>query len=419
MTKKMQALCNKREELLAKGDTLIAENNVEELIAVNAEIKKVKNEIMALEDFENEQKGNVVKNANNDVKKFKSLSEQLSAIRNAALSKGKNVDERLISNELSGGLNTNNDADGGYAIQSDFIGAILDKAYERSEIMNRCTTRAITANSNRASWVTLDDSEDATKTGVVVAGGVQAYWAEEGTTVLKSKPKYKNEELKLAKVMGICYTTEEMLQDVPFTAQVVEDSFSDAVVGLVTDGILNGNGIVDGSAPQPYGIMKSSALVEVTPATATKITAQDFLNLKARMRKKNWANAVWVVHPDLEADLPLMKDDSGNLMFIPAGGLNGATTDTLLGKPVIYDEFLASKGTKGDILLADFSEYLLIKKGEERKDWSMHVAFLTDEQVFRIVMRINGKPMRNNTYAVRNSTNRRGAFVTLGTRTTI
>lgn len=414
MTEKMQALCNKREELLAKGKSFVAENKIEELKKVNVELAEVDNQISNLEKFENAQKGAVVVNTTN-TKKFKSLSDQLNAIKNAAYGR---VDERL-KNALSGGLNTNNDSDGGYAIQSDFVGAILDRAFERSEIISRCTTRAITANSNRASWVTLDDSADATKEGVVVAGGVQVYWAKEGETVPATKPKYKTDELKLAKLMGFCYVTEEMLQDVPFTSQVVEESFSEAVQGSLTNGVLNGSGTGDSGASQPFGIMKSQALVEVAPADSTKVTAQDFLNMKARMRKKNWANAVWVVHPDLEADLPLMKDENGNLMFIAAGGLNGATTDTLLGRPVVYDEFVASKGSKGDILLADFSEYLLIKKGEERKDWSMHVAFLTDEQVFRIVMRVNGKPMRNNTYSVRNSTSKRGAFVTLGARSSL
>ena len=60
----------------------------------------------------------------------------------------------------------------------------------------------------------------------------------------------------------------------------------------------------------------------------------------------------------------------------------------------------------------------MIKKGEERKDWSIHVAFLTDEQVFRIILRVNGKPFRNTTFAVRNSSVTRSAFVTLSARGT-
>lgn len=416
MTKEMQELCNKREELLKECETLKAEKKYDELNSKMDEVEKVDNDISALERLDKVQKTPTEKEKPmENEKKFKNLSEQLKAIRDAAYGK---VDERLVKNDLSGGLNTNNDADGGYAIQSDFIGAILDRVYERSEVISRCATRSVTRNSNRANWVTLDDSQDATKDGVVVAGGVQVYWAEEGTTVLKSKPKYKNEELKLAKIMGICYTTEEMLEDVPFTAQVVEDSFAEATDGLLRNAIYNGLGTREGFAAQPFGILNSNAVVTVT-AAGTTLKAQDFLNMKAAMRKKDWANAVWVMHPDIEADLPLLNDgqtSGANLVFMPSGGLSGSQYDTILGRPVIYDEFLAGKGSKGDILLADFNEYLLLKKGEERKDWSMHVAFLTDEQVFRIIMRVNGKPMRNNTYAVRNSTKQRGAFVTLSAR---
>lgn len=417
----MQNLCDIKDELLKKGKTFMAENKVEELKAVNKELDDVNAKLKFLEEQEADEKGVEAKSTKDENNKFKSLAEQLNAIKNAAYAiksgNPSSIDKRLLKNDLSGGLNTNNDADGGYAIQSDFIGDILDKAFEKSEILNRCTVRTITAKSNRANWATIDDSQDAYKDGVVTAGGVQAYWANEGETVPKTKPKYMADELKLAKAMGFCWVTEEMLQDVPFTAEVVEDSFSDATSGLLTEGVINGLGSRNGYAAQPMGIMNSNALITVK-AESTKLTAQDFLNMKARMRKKNWNNAVWVMHPDLESSLPLLNDGSDlqNLVFMPAGGLSGSQFDTILGRPVVFDEFMASAGTKGDILLADFSEYLLIKKGEERKDWSIHVGFLTDEQVFRIVARVNGKPMKNTTYAVRNSSTSRSPFVTLGAR---
>lgn len=421
MTVEMQKLCNKRDELLAKGNSLYAENKFDELAIVNKQIAEIDEQITAVKTFEESKKSSIENLKTVENKKFETLSEQLKAIKNAAYAekRGGAIDERLIKNELSGGLNTGNDADGGYAIQSDFIGAILDKAYEKSPVLGKVTTRAITSDSNRANWVMLNDTQDAAQSGVVVSGGVQVYWAEEGATLLKSKPSYVNEELKLAKIAGICYTTEEMLQDVSFTAQEVEDGFVNAVDGLLREGIYNGLGTRSGYAPQPYGILNSNALVTVAPASS-KLTAQDFLNMKARMTKKNWANAVWVLHPDLEASLPLLNDGNtpSNLVFMPAGGLSGSQYDTILGRPVIYDEFLSRAGTKGDVLLADFSEYMLIKKGQERKDWSMHVAFLTDEQVFRIILRVNGKPKRNGTYTVRNSSVSRSPFVTLGARGT-
>lgn len=417
MTKILQDLYDKRAQLLNKGKTLNVETDYEAFVNNNAEIKDLDKKIDAQEEFEKTEKtsaaaGTVV--SSNDRKNFNSFSEQLKAIVNASRPNGV-VDPRLIKNDekSDGTLMTTNDPDGGYAIQSDFIGNILDSAYERSGILSRCRSYTISSDANRANYVLLDDSGDAAKEGTVVAGGVQAFWVTEGGTVTPTKPKIKSKELKLRKAMGICYATEEMLQDVPFTAQLVEDSFSDAVAGLVTDGILNGTG---DAGNQPFGVLKSNALVTVTPADSTKLSAQDFLTMKASMRQKNWSNSAWYMHPDLQADLPLLNDGEGNLLFIPAGGISGVQYDTILGRPVIYDEYMAAKGAKGDILLADFNEYMIIKKGTERKEWSIHVRFLYDENTFRIITRLNGAPMNDSTYAVRNSKTKRGAFVTLGAR---
>lgn len=420
MTVEMQNLCAKRGELLNTLSSLDPEKDGKEYDNFLSQIEATDAAIDRLERSEKlgKQSATTLTPPENK-KRFANFGEQIKAIVAAGKSKGRNVDPRLIeiNNEIKG-TNTETDEDGGYAIQSDFMGNILDRAYERSEIISRCTTYTVSTDSNRVNYVTIDDSEDAaTSDHIVVAGGVQVYWVGEGETVAPSKPKIKSTELKLSKMMGIAYVTEEALQDINFMSQLISDSFSDAVAGLLTNGVIRGNGEQMGEARQPVGILNSSALVTVTPADSTKLTYTDLLGMKAHMRKKNWSNAAWFVHPDLEAVLPTLADENGNQVYMPAGGISGAQYETILGRPIIYDEFTSAKGSKGDIILADFSEYLLIKKGEERKDWSMHVEFLTDQQCFRIVMRVNGAPKYNNTYSVRNSESRRGVFVTLGART--
>ena len=421
MTKQKQELCEKRENLVNTLATLDAEKDGAQYDDILAKIEEVDAAIDRLEKAESVAKQSATAAGNaapaDDKKKFKNFAEQLKAVVNAAKTKGRNVDPRLISDDIKG-VNTETDADGGYAVQSDFLGNILDRAFERSQIISRCRQYTVSANSNRVNYVQLDDSNDAsTSGGVVVAGGVQAYWAEEGGTVTPSKPKFKSTEIKLGKAMGLAYVTEEAMEDMPFLSQTLEDSFSDAVAGLLTNGILNGEGELAENGRQPTGVLGSNAVVTVTPADSTKLTYADFLNMKAAMRKKDWANAAWFVHPDLEAILPTLADANGNQVFMPAGGISGAQYDTILGRPVIYDEFMAAKDSKGDILLANFDQYMLIRKGEERKEWSMHVEFLTDQQCFRIVMRVSGAPVNNTTYAVRNSTSKRASFVTLNTRT--
>lgn len=425
MKEELERLYAKRDTLKDKIKSLDVETNGEELKTALDEMEALDRKIDLVEaqsKIVNDDVAKKIEPVKEGAKdKFDSFGEFLNAVKTAGMTKDRIVDPRL-KNAIKG-VNEKTDADGGYLVQEEYLGAILDGARERSQILERCRKYTVSSEANRINYTTLDLSgETDANAGVVVAGGVQAYWVDEGGTVTPSKPKFKNNEIKLGKIMGIAYVTNEMLQDVAFMSGFLEDSFSEATAGLLTDGILNGKGeSVDGSmARQPVGILGSSATVAVAMAdTATsnkKLKAQDFLNMKVAFRTKNWANAAWFIHPDYEADLPLLVDDSGNQLFMPAGGISGSQYDTILGRPVIYDEFLPAKGSYGSILLADMSEYMLITKGTERKEWSMHVEFLTDQQCFRIVLRVGGAPMKNTTYTVRHSKQKRGVFVALGTK---
>ena len=82
---------------------------------------------------------------------------------------------------------------------------------------------------------------------------------------------------------------------------------------------------------------------------------------------------------------------SGAPAYLPANGLAGTPYSTLFGRPVIPSEYTANLGTTGDIILADFSEYIAIDKGGVEAAQSIHVRFLYDEQVFRFVYRVDGQ----------------------------
>ena len=73
-------------------------------------------------------------------------------------------------------------------------------------------------------------------------------------------------------------------------------------------------------------------------------------------------------------------------------------------------------GTVGDIILADMSQYRLIRKGGVQGAQSQHVRFLYGENVFRWVMRVNGKPLWNAPLTVAKGSLQRSPFVTLATR---
>ena len=67
--------------------------------------------------------------------------------------------------------------------------------------------------------------------------------------------------------------------------------------------------------------------------------------------------------------------------------------DTILGRPAFASDYCEAVGTPGDLIAAAFSEYAIAEKGGVGEDISMHVADLTDEEVYRIRLRMDGQPI--------------------------
>jgi len=67
-------------------------------------------------------------------------------------------------------------------------------------------------------------------------------------------------------------------------------------------------------------------------------------------------------------------------------------------------------------MLLDLSQYALIEKGGIQAASSIHVAFLTDEQVFRFVYRVDGQSLWNAPLTPFQSANTLSPFVVLDAR---
>ena len=91
-------------------------------------------------------------------------------------------------------------------------------------------------------------------------------------------------------------------------------------------------------------------------------------------------------------------------------------TQRVLNKPVLFDDSCSALGTKGDVNLIDPYQYILLKKGTAKQDWSIHVEFLTDQSCFRMVFRCNGSPKVDTPLTIKNSAKTRSPFITLAAR---
>ncbi len=416
LAKVLNDLRREKADKLAQAEQLLGEGRVAEASALDGELDALCQRIAATENLMRRSQedaqplpgGGESQDKGGEARPFRSLGEQLQAVVNAA--KTHVVDKRLLQvNNAVQGANEGTGADGGFAVQEDFAGSILETAVSTGDILSRVDSYTVGANSNAARWLMVDETD----VSASVFGGVQMYWAAEGATVAASRPKFKELKLDLEKMMGFAYATDELLQDAAFMTGFFGSAFTVAANRLLEDAIISGDG-----SGKPTGILNSGALVAVDAEAgqaAGTLNARNILKMWSRALVSGRRNMVWLMHPDLEDQLPqLMLGDK--LIWMPEGGISGAQYQTILGRPVLFNDNCQAMGTKGDVLLADLKQYMLLKKGTAKQDWSMHVEFLTDQMCFRMVLRCNGTPKVTAPITLKNSDRTRSPFVTLGPR---
>ena len=346
--------------------------------------------------------------------KFSNFGEQLQAIANKAMGGGN--DNRLVW-ERSAGANEAIPSEGGFLVQTDFSTRLFDLMHDMGQILSRVNKESLSTNANGVDLPMVDETSRANGSRF---GGIQAYWANEGETVTASKPKLRNIELRLNKLMGIMYATDELLQDAGLLDSIATKGFSEEMVFKAEDAIVNGDG-----SGKMLGFMNSGALVSVAKEgsqVADTVVTENILKMANRLPTRSMNNAVWLVNQDVLPQLwPMTIGDAaaGAMMFQPAGlspNSANAPFGTLLGRPVLPVEYMATVGDLGDIVLVDLGQYIMIDKGGVDANQSMHVRFLTDEQTFKFTYRLDGQPTWHQAVTPFNGTNTLSPYVTLAER---
>ena len=340
-------------------------------------------------------------------KRFATFGEQLLAAYRAAAPGGK-VDERLTTRAASG-LNESTPSDGGFLVQQDFVTELLKRTYETGILASRAKKIPISTNANGMKINAVDEDSRANGSRW---GGVQTYWEGEADELTGSKPKFRQLELSLKKLTGLCYATDELLHDAAALEAVIRQAFAEEFGFKIDDAILDGSG-----EGEPLGILKSGAIVKVEKEKDQTdiITVENLIKMWNRLWARSRANAVWYINQELEPYLYTLKLGD-KPVYIPAGGLSEKPYGTLFGRPVIPLEQCSAAGDIGDIVLADIGQYLLIDKGGVKAASSIHVRFLYDESVFRFIYRVDGKPIWNKPLTPYKGSSSVSPFVTLAKR---
>lgn len=331
---------------------------------------------------------------------FYDMGQFASAVRLHA--EGGGMDGRLAASSAQEGIG----ADGGFAVPPTFLEEIQMLMFGDTlqSLARYCMRVPIDGNSIS---VGLDMTTP-------YAGGTRAYWGGELSTHRSTRPAVEELSMRLFKLTALVYCTDELLSDSRAMTQLITRSAAEAIAWETSEAIVNGNGL-----KQPLGILHSDALIEQAAdasQSADTISASNVANLWSRLLPGSHSSAIWLVSPSAFPQLQSLQLANQPLLM-PPGGMRDMPYMTIYGRPVIIHQVAQNLGDKGDIILADFSRYLLIEKAQGMQAaTSIHLRFDTDETAFKFQTRLNAASLVSKAIKVKHGAHTCSAFATLAAR---
>jgi HK97 family phage major capsid protein len=249
-----------------------------------------------------------------------------------------------------------------------------------------------------------------------VSGGLTVTRRAETQTQSATRMQMEKVVLSAYSLFGLAYATEEILSDSPISfAAILEKGFKDQFTYKLTDERLNGTGVGEFE-----GIMNSPSLVSAakdTNQTATTITGTNVVNMRARCWQ--YSRAIWLANHDCLPQLAQVCLTVGTNQYpisLYHQSMKEDLPDTLCGRPIFYTEYCKTLGTKGDLLLTNWAEFLEGTYEQLQSAASIHVRFVNHERTFKFWLRNAGKCWWRSPLTTKNSTNTLSPFVSLDVR---
>lgn len=299
-------------------------------------------------------------------------------------------------------------SDGGFLVPSEQAAKIHAVSLENEIVQPRCYVQPMRSNTITIPAMTIGDHSTA------LFGGFTASYTAELGTISENSPKSRAMELNAKKLTGLIRFSSELNADVPGGMGQIETLCGKGLAWYRDKAFLKGTG-----AGEPLGILNADCTISVAKETgqaADTIVYENLTSMMSRIFAGSFSNSVWVAH---QTTIPQLL--SLSLAIGTGGDRIPVMTESngrfkILTRPVIFTEKTEKLGDKGDIMLADFSQYVVGLRGEMRFDQSIHVHFTTDELLSRIIERHDGQPLWNEKLTLEDSITTVSPFVVLEAR---
>jgi len=322
--------------------------------------------------------------------------------------------EKQLSKEgraaTSGGMTVGVPSEGGLFLQGETSTELMTNGFNNSEILPRTAKRTLTA----TQYVKIIGIDEQSRVDGSRGGGIRVYTNKELGEYTASKTKFADIRIEPQKLTGLFPASDEMLRNVTFLGQEVRQLFGEEFAFKCQNLAIRGTG-----AGEAQGVLNSNCKVSVAKETGQKaktILTQNLSNMWARFTGRK-ANAVWFINRDCGPQLDNLSIVAGTAALEPrfvAYDAQGILR--IKGAPVVEIEQCETVGTVGDIILADWSQYVCADMGDIQEAMSIHVDFVYGQQLFRFTYYFDGQPRWKSAIKPFKGADEISPFVVLATR---
>jgi HK97 family phage major capsid protein len=220
-------------------------------------------------------------------------------------------------------------------------------------------------------------------------GGVSLAHSGEGITLTETDLALRQVTMTPKEISAYLVSTNKLLRNWSAGGVFISTMLRNAMIAQEDFDFLRGDSI-----NKSLGIINSPCAIPYSRAGAGLIAWADIYGMVTKL--KMGGNPIWIASQTIIPQLAAMVDAGTHAVFIGGGNLSGSAAGglptTLFGIPLVFSDRLPALGTKGDLVLADLSAYIIKDGSGPFVDLSEHIYFTSDKSVFRIVWNVDGHP---------------------------
>jgi HK97 family phage major capsid protein len=231
-------------------------------------------------------------------------------------------------------------------------------------------------------------------------GGFQFQWIAEGGLKPQGDVALNDITMEPHEAAGHVVVTDKLLRNWQSADAFLRRIMGQAKLAAEDYAFLRANGV-----GKPLGAINSGAVYKINRGTATTVKYPDIVNMEARLLMRGGA-PIWSAAQSVLPQLRTLQDPLGNYIWKSIGtddfNASDGISGFLNGYPLRWNNRQPGLGAYGDLILADWSYYLIKDGSGPFVAASEHVYFLNNKTVIKMFWNVDGAPWLQAPFAEEN-----------------